>query len=152
MKIVAVVGPSGSGKTTLLARLVPELQARGLKVGAIKHTRKDVSLDAEGKDTWTLAEAGAGTVGIVTPSRAAVFLRTAPDVEALPAVTSPTPTSFSSRAGRGSAASKKSAWSLGTPKGSRFLPMSSWPSFRMLRWRSMCPSFGRRKRKNWPTC
>jgi len=82
MKIVAVIGPSGSGKTTLLARLVPELQARGLKVGAIKHTRKDVSLDAEGKDTWTLAEAGAGTVGIVTPSRAAVFLRTAPDVEA----------------------------------------------------------------------
>lgn len=83
MKIVAVVGPSGSGKTTLLARLVPELTARGLKVGVIKHTHKDVALDTEGKDTWTLTEAGAGTVGIVTPSRAAVFLRTAPDVEDL---------------------------------------------------------------------
>ena len=78
MKIVAVVGPSGSGKTTLLARLVPELRSRGLKVGVIKHTHKDVALDTEGKDTWTFTEAGAGTVGIVTPSRAAVFLRSGP--------------------------------------------------------------------------
>ncbi len=83
MKIVAVVGPSGSGKTTLLARLVPELRSRGLKVGVIKHTHKDVALDTEGKDTWTFTEAGAGTVGIVTPSRAAVFLRSGPDVETL---------------------------------------------------------------------
>ncbi len=83
MKIVAVVGPSGSGKTTLLARLVPELRSRGLKVGVIKHTHKDVALDIEGKDTWTFTEAGAGTVGIVTPSRAAVFLRSGPDVETL---------------------------------------------------------------------
>lgn len=83
MKIVAVVGPSGSGKTTLLARLIPELGSRGLKVGVIKHTHKDVSLDTEGKDTWTFAEAGAGTVGIVTPSRAAVFMKSAPEVENL---------------------------------------------------------------------
>ena len=83
MKIVAVVGPSGSGKTTLIARLIPELRSRGLKVGVIKHTHKDVSLDSEGKDTWTFTEAGAGTVGIVAPSRAALFLGTAPDVEDL---------------------------------------------------------------------
>ncbi len=83
MKIVAVVGPSGSGKTTLLARLVPELKSRGLEVGVIKHTHKDVALDTEGKDTWTFTEAGAGTVGIVTPTRAAVFLKGAPDVEDL---------------------------------------------------------------------
>ena len=83
MKIVAVVGPSGSGKTTLLAGLIPELRARGLNVGVIKHTHKDVTLDTEGKDTWTFAEAGAGAVGIVGPSRAAVFLGTAPRVEAL---------------------------------------------------------------------
>ncbi|HEX2695368.1 MAG TPA: sulfur carrier protein ThiS adenylyltransferase ThiF [Acidobacteriota bacterium] len=83
MKIVAVVGPSGSGKTTLLARLIPELRSRGLKVGVIKHTHKDVSLDTEGKDTWTFTEVGAGTVALITPSRAAVFLRTAPDVEDL---------------------------------------------------------------------
>jgi sulfur carrier protein ThiS adenylyltransferase len=80
MKIVAVVGPSGSGKTTLLARLIPELRSRGLKVGVIKHTHKDVALDTEGKDTWTFTEAGAGTVGIITSSRAAVFLKSAPDV------------------------------------------------------------------------
>jgi sulfur carrier protein ThiS adenylyltransferase len=83
MKIFAVVGPSRSGKTTLIARLIPELRSRGLKVGVIKHTQKDVSLDSEGKDTWTFTEAGAETVGIVTSSRAAVFLRTAPSVEAL---------------------------------------------------------------------
>ena len=83
MKIVAVVGPSGSGKTTLIARLILELRSRGLKVGVIKHTYKDVSLDTEGKDTWTFTEAGAETVGIVTSSRAAVFLRTAPSVEDL---------------------------------------------------------------------
>jgi sulfur carrier protein ThiS adenylyltransferase len=83
MKIFAVVGPSGSGKTTLIARLIPELRSRGWKVGVIKHTYKDVSLDTEGKDTWTFTEAGAETVGIVTSSRAAVFLRTAPDIEDL---------------------------------------------------------------------
>jgi sulfur carrier protein ThiS adenylyltransferase len=83
MKVIAVVGPSGSGKTTLLARLIPELRSRGLKVGVIKHTHKDVALDTEGKDTWTFTEAGAGTVGIITPSRAAVFLKSAPDIEDL---------------------------------------------------------------------
>ncbi len=83
MKIVAVVGPSGSGKTTLIARLIPELRSRGLKVGVIKHTHKDVALDTEGKDTWTFTEAGAGTVGIVTSSRAAVFLKGAPEIEDL---------------------------------------------------------------------
>jgi molybdopterin-guanine dinucleotide biosynthesis protein MobB len=30
-------GASGSGKTTLVSRVIEELTARGLKVGAIKH-------------------------------------------------------------------------------------------------------------------
>ena len=80
MRIVAVVGPSGSGKTTFLARLIPELTSRGLKVGVIKHTHKDVPLDTEGKDTWVLSEAGASAAGIIAHSRAALFLRSAPEI------------------------------------------------------------------------
>ena len=35
--IVSIVGKSNAGKTTLLERLVPELKARGYRIGTIKH-------------------------------------------------------------------------------------------------------------------
>jgi len=50
--IVAVVGRSGSGKTTLIERLIPELERRSLRVGAVKHTHHDFDLNARGKDSW----------------------------------------------------------------------------------------------------
>ena len=35
--IVSIVGSSGSGKTTFPETLIPELSARGCRVGAVKH-------------------------------------------------------------------------------------------------------------------
>ncbi|MCL5057026.1 MAG: molybdopterin-guanine dinucleotide biosynthesis protein B, partial [Actinobacteria bacterium] len=35
--VISFVGYSGSGKTTFLERLIPELKARNLRVGVIKH-------------------------------------------------------------------------------------------------------------------
>jgi molybdopterin-guanine dinucleotide biosynthesis protein B len=76
MKAFAVVGPSGSGKTTFIIRLIPELESRGARVAVLKHCHEDVLFDKEGKDSWKFTEAGAFRVGIVTPSRVAVFEET----------------------------------------------------------------------------
>ena len=57
--ILCVTGQSGSGKTTLLERLVRELSAAGLAVGAVKHAAGGPDLRRPGKDSARLAEAGA---------------------------------------------------------------------------------------------
>jgi molybdopterin-guanine dinucleotide biosynthesis protein B len=51
MKIIGLAGWSGSGKTTLLAKLIPVLNARGLKVSTIKHAHHAFDLDKPGKDS-----------------------------------------------------------------------------------------------------
>lgn len=65
--VIAVHGPSGSGKTTLIERLVPRLQARGLRVGVIKHTHHAVEPDERGKDSWRMWQAGAQAVVLAGP-------------------------------------------------------------------------------------
>jgi molybdopterin-guanine dinucleotide biosynthesis protein B len=61
-------GASGSGKTTLVSRVIEELTARGLKVGAIKHHGHPEPLispakpEARPKDSDVLAQAGAQRV------------------------------------------------------------------------------------------
>ena len=40
-----------SGKTSILIELVPRLKAKGLTVGTIKHTTKDLDDDVAGKDS-----------------------------------------------------------------------------------------------------
>ncbi len=66
---VAFVGGHDSGKTTLIVELVSWLTARGLKVGAIKHTSKDVEDDVPGKDSHRHATSGAAVSAFVTPAR-----------------------------------------------------------------------------------
>lgn len=56
---VSFVAPSGTGKTTLIAAVIEGLTARGVRVGAVKHDAHRIELDAEGKDSWRLREAGA---------------------------------------------------------------------------------------------
>jgi len=63
---LAVVGASGSGKTTLLERLVPLLQADGLRVSLIKHAHCGVQFDTPGKDSHRLKAAGAAQVLVAT--------------------------------------------------------------------------------------
>ena len=73
--IVSFVGYSGSGKTTFLEKLIPELKARNIKVGIIKHHGHDIEIDTPGKDTWRHSQAGADAVAISTAKKVAVFRR-----------------------------------------------------------------------------
>lgn len=66
---VAFVGGHNAGKTRLIAALVPKLSARGLTVGALKHTTKDAEDDIAGKDSYLHAKAGAAAAAFVTPAR-----------------------------------------------------------------------------------
>ena len=65
--MLSFVGASGSGKTTLLVKLIAELVRRGLRVAAVKHSRRGVALDVAGKDSDRFRKAGAGTVLLVSP-------------------------------------------------------------------------------------
>lgn len=69
--IVSFVGTSNSGKTTLLEKVVRELKSHGYRVGVIKHTHHDFSIDQPGKDTWRFAQAGCDVVAISSPNKTA---------------------------------------------------------------------------------
>ena len=76
LPIICIVGASDSGKTTFLEKLIPELVARGYRVGAIKHDAHGFEMDHEGKDTWKLRCAGAAVVAISSPNLFASIRRT----------------------------------------------------------------------------
>ena len=71
--VVAVCGWHNAGKTTFLTRLIPELRARGLKIGLFKHDGHGFEMDKPGTDTYVLTEAGADPAGIIGPERFAVL-------------------------------------------------------------------------------
>ena len=56
--VISIVGTSGSGKTTLIERLLPVLLEMGIKVGTINHDDHRFDIDHEGKDTYSLFQAG----------------------------------------------------------------------------------------------
>lgn len=75
---IYVVGTSGSGKTTTIEYLTNRLTRLGFRVGVVKHIHKDrFTFDAEGKDTWRHAKAGAELVIGVSPNELAFFKKTA---------------------------------------------------------------------------
>lgn len=65
--VVSIISKKGSGKTTLLEKLIPELGARGYRVGTVKHDIHGFDIDHEGKDTWRHKQCGAATVAISSP-------------------------------------------------------------------------------------
>jgi len=69
MRIIGLAGWSGSGKTTLLTKLIPVLNARGLKVSTIKHAHHNFDLDQPGKDSHTHRGSGASEVFISSARR-----------------------------------------------------------------------------------
>ena len=73
--VVSVVGRSGSGKTSLLELLIPQLTARGLAVGAVKHTSHGFLADRPGKDSYRLYESGATSVALISGQQLATFTR-----------------------------------------------------------------------------
>ncbi len=60
---------SGTGKTTLLTQLIPLLRERGLRLGVIKRSHHGFEIDAPGKDSHTLCQAGAMQMLIVSAHR-----------------------------------------------------------------------------------
>ena len=71
--IISIVGKSDSGKTTLIEKLVPELTRRGYRIATVKHDVHGFEVDREGKDSWRHKKAGAHTVVISSPAKAALI-------------------------------------------------------------------------------
>jgi molybdopterin-guanine dinucleotide biosynthesis adapter protein len=67
------VGKSGAGKTTLLEKLIPEITARGYRVGTVKHDVHGFEMDRPGKDSWRHAQAGAWAVVVSSPAKVALL-------------------------------------------------------------------------------
>ena len=71
--VISIVGKSDSGKTTLIEKLVPELTRRGYRVATVKHDIHGFEVDREGKDSWRHKQAGAHSVVISSPTKAALI-------------------------------------------------------------------------------
>ncbi len=67
---IALCGYSGSGKTTLIAAIVRHLSPK-FTIGYYKHGCHRFEIDRQGKDSWTIKEAGALTVMISDPEKKA---------------------------------------------------------------------------------
>jgi len=65
---------SGTGKTTLLAKLLPLLNAQGLRVGIVKHTHHKFDIDHPHKDSYILRKAGAAQIAIASRKRTAIII------------------------------------------------------------------------------
>lgn len=66
--IVAIYGNSDSGKTGLIGDLVEDFVREGVEICTIKHTPSELTVDAEGKDTWRHREAGSSLTILATGS------------------------------------------------------------------------------------
>lgn len=75
--IVSIVaGKSGTGKTTFITKLIPILQAMGIRTAIVKSDSHGFDIDHEGKDTWKFTQAGAAAVAIVSPAKYAIIAQT----------------------------------------------------------------------------
>lgn len=73
MVISFTASASGAGKTTLIERLIPLLDKRGFRVGAVKHSRHRAEVDREGTDSWRFARAGSIVTVLAAPGTLAVI-------------------------------------------------------------------------------
>ncbi len=71
--IIGFCAYSGTGKTTLLVELLPQLRAKGLKVGVIKHAHHNFEIDYPTKDSYRLRHAGASQMLIASCRRMALI-------------------------------------------------------------------------------
>ena len=73
LPILGFAAASGTGKTTLLSKLIPLLKAENLRIGLIKHSHHNFEIDKPGKDSYTLRQAGASPVLLVSSHRRAMI-------------------------------------------------------------------------------
>lgn len=83
VRVLGFVGSSGSGKTTLLEQVIPALEAKGIKVGVLKHAHHGFDMDRPGKDSYRAREAGARQV-LVASAKRWVLLSEVPEPAAEP--------------------------------------------------------------------
>lgn len=69
--LIGIAAFSGTGKTTLLKKLIPILNAHGLRTGVVKHAHHTFDIDHPGKDSYELRHAGAGQVAVASRERIA---------------------------------------------------------------------------------
>jgi molybdopterin-guanine dinucleotide biosynthesis protein B len=69
MRVIGLAGWSGAGKTTLVAKLIPELNRRGLSVSTVKHAHHAFEIDRPGKDSFEHRRAGASEVLVASARR-----------------------------------------------------------------------------------
>ena len=62
---------SGTGKTSLLTKLLPLLNAEGLRIAVVKHTHHEFDIDHSQKDSYKLRKAGATQTLIASKKRMA---------------------------------------------------------------------------------
>lgn len=67
--LFAISGVKNSGKTTFIGKLLPVLNAKGLKVAVIKHDGHEFEPDVPGTDTWQHLQAGACGTAVFSNSR-----------------------------------------------------------------------------------
>lgn len=79
--LLAIAAWSGTGKTTLLRKLIPELRARGIRPGLIKHTHHNMDIDKPGKDSYELRKAGAAQTLVASQQRWALMVETPEEPE-----------------------------------------------------------------------
>jgi molybdopterin-guanine dinucleotide biosynthesis protein MobB len=72
--VLGVVGRPNNGKTTLIEKLIPELTARGLRIGAVKRVAR-FDIDVPGKDSWRHSQAGADAYAVGSPGKVAFVAR-----------------------------------------------------------------------------
>ena len=81
--IYSVVAYSGTGKTTFLEKLIPALNARGLRVAVVKHDGHTFLPDVPGTDTGRFLAAGAMGAAIFDGEKFQLVKRQAVDEAAL---------------------------------------------------------------------
>lgn len=79
--LLGIAAWSGTGKTTLLKKLIPELCAKGIRPGLIKHTHHNMDVDKPGKDSYELRKAGAAQTLVASQQRWALMAETPAEPE-----------------------------------------------------------------------
>ncbi|NLW44326.1 MAG: molybdopterin-guanine dinucleotide biosynthesis protein B [Syntrophomonadaceae bacterium] len=71
--VVSFVGYHNAGKTTILEKVIGYFESQGYRVGVIKHSSRDFTIDVPNTDSYRLANAGAQAVVVSSPWKVAFY-------------------------------------------------------------------------------